>query len=249
LPAESIYLDNKLASASLNETRIIKMLQFILRYLTFRSSNDELMQLNRTHLLVGLLFTWLVGVGRYWDHPNAEILQYMGVGSVIYVFVLAAIFWLILKGLAVVQATYFGLLTMITLTSFPAILYAIPVERFMTLEAARSANVWFLAVVAIWRVALFATYLKRAYKLSAWVLIVSMLLPLMAIVSSLFVLNLEHVVFNIMAGISESTGSANDEVYEIVFTLTLLSYLGILPVAIAYLTTAITRWVQLKKKA
>lgn len=159
---------------------------------------------------------------------------------------LAAIFWLILKGLAVTEANYFGLLTMITLTSFPAVLYAIPVERFMTLEHARSANVWFLALVAIWRVALFATYLRRAYHLSFWVTLLALLLPLMAIVSSLFVLNLEHVVFNIMAGIAESNESANDGAYEVIFLLTLFSYLGIIPVALAYVSTSVVRWINRK---
>ena len=45
-------------------------------------------------------------------------------------------------------------LAFVTLTAPPALLYAIPVERFMTPSAASVTNVWFLAVVAAWRVGL-----------------------------------------------------------------------------------------------
>ncbi|MEM8868726.1 MAG: hypothetical protein AAGC73_10730, partial [Verrucomicrobiota bacterium] len=156
--------------------------------------------------------------------------------------VLAVVFWVILRLLAVVEARYIGLLTMITLTSFPAILYAIPVEKFMTMELARVINLWFLAVVAIWRVALFGTYLHRLYALSGWVTMLALLLPLMAIVASLAVLNLEHVVFNIMAGIDESPQSANDAAYRLVFFLAALSYLGFVPVLLVFLATVCWRW-------
>jgi|GEM_PF-4987218 len=45
-------------------------------------------------------------------------------------------------------------LAFVTLTAPPALLYAIPVERFMTPSAASVTNAWFLAVVAAWRVGL-----------------------------------------------------------------------------------------------
>ena len=54
------------------------------------------------------------------------------------------------------------MLIFVTLTSLPALLYAIPVEKFMALEYAQTANVLFLAVVASWRVALLIVFLKRA---------------------------------------------------------------------------------------
>ena len=218
------------------------MVSFIVRYLTFRANEEDLKSFNKRHLFVALIGTWLVGIGRYWDHPDAETLQYLGAGSVIYVFCLAAIFWVIIKGLKVPECRYFDLLTMISLTSFPAMLYAIPVERFMSLEGATSANVWFLLIVAIWRVALFATYLARSYQLGAWNTLLAMLLPLMAIVSSLFMLNLENVVFQIMSGMHETEPTANDGAYAVVFLLTALSYMGFIPVLIAYLGTAATRW-------
>ena len=144
------------------------MIQFILRYLTFRASPEELIQLNRTHLIVGLIGTWIVGIGRYWDHPNPHLLQLLGLGSVIYVFCLALLFWIVIRGLRVPQCSYTHLLILICLTSFPAALYAIPVERFTSIETAISINVWFLGIVAIWRVLLIFTYIKRSYLLNFW---------------------------------------------------------------------------------
>lgn len=220
------------------------MFNFIFRYLTFRASHSELSRLEKSHLIIGLIGTWLVGMGRYWDHPNAEILQYLGMGSVAYVFCLSAVFWVTLKGLNVSECRYIHLLTLISLTSFPAALYAIPVERFMTIQSAIDVNVWFLLIVAVWRVALFFLYLSRSYTLNKSLTLLVMLLPLMAIVSSLFMLNLENAVFELMAGMhgQRSDPTPNDGAYAIVFSLTALSYIGFIPVLIMYIIAAIFRW-------
>ena len=60
-----------------------------LRVLTFRISREELLKLNRRHLAWGLAWTWIVGIGRWWDDPGARLLQHLGLGSVIYIFVLS----------------------------------------------------------------------------------------------------------------------------------------------------------------
>ena len=33
-------------------------------------------------------------MGRYWDNPRVGLAQHLGLGSVVYVFVLAAVLWL-----------------------------------------------------------------------------------------------------------------------------------------------------------
>lgn len=63
-------------------------------------------------------------------------------------------------------------------------LYAIPVERFLALPQAQGANAAFLGVVALWRVALYAVFLRRAAGLSALRTIVATLLPLVLIVGA-----------------------------------------------------------------
>ncbi len=174
----------------------------------------------------GILFTWLCGVGRYWDNPRAELWQYLGLGSVVYIFVLALIIWLVLLPLKPEHWSYKNVLLFISLTSPPAILYAIPVEKYMALESAQLANVWFLAVVAIWRVLLFLKYLKNSANLSGLCVLVATLLPLTLIVALLTVLNLEHVVFKLMAGLEEHEKSANDNAYFILMTITYFSVLA-----------------------
>ena len=100
-----------------------------MKLLTFRLTTAEMLNFNKSHFITGLIGTWIVGIGRYWDDPGAKLLQHLGLGSVIYIFVLALFIWLILLPFKVEGWKYFIVLTFISLTSFPAIFYAIPVER------------------------------------------------------------------------------------------------------------------------
>ena len=50
------------------------MLQIIkdtFRLLTFRLTREEFFVFGNKHLIFGLICTWLVGIGRYWDNPQA----------------------------------------------------------------------------------------------------------------------------------------------------------------------------------
>jgi hypothetical protein len=122
--------------------------------------------------------------------------------------------------------TYRNVLLFITLTAPPALLYAIPVERFMTMDAARDANVWFLAIVAGWRVALLAVFLRRVGQLLWLEVSIATLLPLAIIVVALAALNLEHVVFNLMGGLRDAPVSANDTAYFVVWMLSMFSFMA-----------------------
>jgi hypothetical protein len=195
----------------------------IFKILFFRFTKVDVLAFGRKELLIGLFFTWLVGMGRYWDNPKAELLQKLGLGSIIYVFALALLIWLIVLPIRRDSWRYMHVLTFVTLVSPPAILYAIPVERWTTFAMAREINIWFLAVVALWRIILLFLFLKRFAGLNAFELIITALLPLTFIISSLALLNLEHVVFDIMAGISETQGTANDSAYVVVLVLTYIS--------------------------
>lgn len=204
------------------------------RLLTFRLSREGFLRFGRVHLAVGLVLTWIVGIGRWWDDPGANILQHLGIGSVVYVFVLSAVLWLVIRPLRPANWSYAHVLIFVSLTSLPALLYAIPVERFTDLATARLLNVWFLAIVALWRVALLFLYLRRHARLKYIALLVASLLPLTAIVTTLTILNLERAVFDIMGGLRES-GSANDSAYQILFGLTFLSLILIIPVFVIYI--------------
>lgn len=193
------------------------------RFLTFRRMSPAVREHWRLYLAVGLFFTWLAGVGRYWDNPRAKLWQHLGLGSLFYVFILALLIWAILAPLKPRNWSYRNVLLLTTLTAPPAILYAVPVERFLTRDGAIVANMWFLGLVAAWRVALFATFLRRDAALSIGRVIVGTLLPLAVIVVALTALNLEHVVFRIMGGLRESDRSSNDGAYVIVLLLSVVS--------------------------
>lgn len=208
-------------------TSIAQIARDALRVLTFRQPSPEIAVSWKAYLAFGLLFTWLAGVGRYWDSPRADLWQHLGLGSVAYVFVLALIIWLLLIPLRPARWSYRSVLIFITLTSPPAVLYAIPVERFMPLEQAQSANAWFLAIVATWRVALLAWFLRNIARLSAAAIVVATLLPITLIVVALTILNLEHVVFNIMAGIKPEERSPNDVAYLVVMAMASFSIMAV----------------------
>lgn len=215
------------------------MLALLGRILTFRADPDDYRSLDHRHLALGLAFTWLVGVGRYWDNPRVEFLQRAGLGSVAYVFVLAALLWIIGLGIKPERWSYFNLLVFVTLTAPPGLLYAIPVEKALSPDGARTMNLVFLALVATWRVALYGHYLKRYAKLPAGALAVQLLLPLTLIVAALAALNLERAVFDVMGGVRETTPA--DTAYAVILGLTFISVVLFPVLLIAYVGIAVHR--------
>lgn len=203
------------------------------RVLTFQATDDELRALDARCLVAGLLFTWLAGMGRWWDDPSAQLAQKLGVGSLVYVLVLASVLYLIAWPLRPVRWTWLNVLAFVTLTSPPALLYAIPVERFVGVEAAASANVWFLAIVATWRVLLLGRFL-RAAGLSTASSVVACLLPITGIVTALTFMNLHHVVFSVMAGLRDEPVNPHAGAYFVLMLLTGLSMLAVLPLLVMY---------------
>lgn len=210
----------------------MKIINTISRLLAFQLTREEILNFNKYHLIAGMLGTWLVGMGRYWDDPKASLLQHLGLGSLIYIFVLAGIIWLILYPFKVPNWKYFTVLTFISLTSFPAIFYAIPVERFTAIETANTINVWFLAIVAAWRLGLLYFFLKRFTRLSTGNILTVTLMPICVIISTLTVLNLHRVVFNIMGGVRNPT--PHDASYGVLMFLTGISMILTIPLLISY---------------
>lgn len=219
-----------------------------LRVMTFRASEKELLALTPKHLLFGIVCAWLVGMGRYWDNPRASWPQHLGLGSVAYVLVLSLLLWVLFKPVVPERVHYSRIAAFVSLTAPPAILYAIPVERFMPLGAATQTNVIFLAVVALWRVALLMRYGRRALGLKRWETGVAALLPLCGIVTVLAILNLEHVVFNIMAGVSPEDRTANDGAYTTLVLLTFFSFYAVVPLMLLYLWMCIGSYRNRKKQ-
>jgi hypothetical protein len=204
----------------------------LIRLLTFRLTREEMLQFNKKHFILGLIGTWIVGIGRYWDDSGASLLQHLGLGSVIYIFVMALLVWAILLPFKVPNWNYFMVLTFIGLTSFPAIFYAIPVEKFLSIETANTINVWFLAIVAAWRLALFYYFLKHFTRLGKFNILTVTLMPICIVISILTLLNLHRVVFNIMGGVRNPT--PHDGSYAVLMVLTGLSLILSIPLLTSY---------------
>lgn len=203
------------------------------RLLTFRATREDLVGLSYRHLLLGLFFTWIVGLGRYYDNPRVGLLQHLGIGSVIYVFAFALFLWLIVLPLRPAHWSYLRVCTFVSLVAPPAIIYAIPVEQFFDIDTANSINLSFLLIVACWRVALLIYFLRVLARFDAFSIIITTLLPLTVIITVLTILNLERAVLSIMGGLTERT--ANDEAFGVLFLLSLFSYLLFIPLLICYL--------------
>lgn len=211
----------------------MNILKTILRLLFLKLKREEMLNFNKKHFIVGLIGTWIVGMGRYWDDPGAKLLQHLGLGSVIYIFVLAFFIWIIVKPFLIDNWSYFIVLTFISLTSFPAIFYAIPVEKFVTIGTANTINVWFLAIVAAWRLILLYYFIHHFTKLSVLNILTITLMPICLIITVLTILNLHRVVFNIMGGIRNPT--SHDEAYGVLIFLTGISMILVLPLLISYI--------------
>ena len=204
-----------------------------IRLLTFRAGREELVNVTGRHLAFGLACTWLVGMGRYWDNPRAHLLQHLGVGSIVYVFILALFLWLIVWPLRPKNWGYFRVLVFVSLVSPPAILYALPVEKFYSLEIANTVNELFLLIVASWRVALLVFFIRRVAALDGFSILIAAMLPLTLIVVTLTVLNLEKAVFDFMGGMTREE-TASDASYGILFLLSFFSFLLIIPLILCY---------------
>ena len=196
---------------------------------SLRFTRDDLARLGTGHLVFGIAVTWAVGLGRYWDHPLPFAFQSLGVGSIAVLAVLGLLLFSILAPLEPDNWSLLHLYTFLSLTAFPALIYAIPVERHLPLGQAQSVNSWFLALVAGWRVVMLFIYLERWAGLRGWVLAVALLFPLTFVVAALTVLNLEQVVFLTMGG--NRVRSPNDGAFAVLVSITIGS-LFVFPVVL-----------------
>jgi hypothetical protein len=216
------------------------------RLLTFRATTDDLVNVNGRHLAFGVFCAWIVGIGRFWDNSRVSLLLHTGIGSVIYVFALSLLLWLVVWPLRPKHWSYFRVAVFVSLVSPPAILYAIPVEKFYSIDTANAINVWFLAIVAIWRVALLLFFLGRLAKLGWFSILVATLLPLTIIVVGLTILNLEKVVLSFMGGLSERSG--NDAAFAVLSMLSLLSLLLFVPLLLCYIGLVINLRIEARQE-
>lgn len=194
------------------------------RFVTFRMKDDEFDEFTWKNLLLGLSITWIVGIGRNWDLAGAPLFASLGLPSLAYVFVLSAVLFIFAAPLSYVKRSYFHILTGVTMTAVPGLLYAIPVEKFMTMTQAQATNFWFLAIVATWRVALSIFFFIKSCQMTGGQAAATLLTPVTLILFGLQAFGRAGDIARIMGGIRNP--SAQDDVTRVLFFLTLLAIPG-----------------------
>jgi hypothetical protein len=222
-----------------------QILRLHLRLLTFRATESELRSLDLRHLAWGLLCTWIVGVGRWWDDPTAREIQKVGVGSLAYVAALAGLLWVIVGLLRPRHWSPVGLLAFVALSSLPGLLYAIPAELWMPPKTAASLNLWFLGIVALWRVALLLFFLIRYAGLDAGTAVIAGAVPINAVIVTLTILNIQETVVSAMGGLR--IDMRGGPFYEALLDFSVLSVLGSFLLVPIYLFMVVSAWLPRRK--
>lgn len=185
----------------------------IWKVLTFRATLEDLQRSGLRLMAVGLLITWIVGIGRWWDDPRVlPAFVRAGLGSVIYVFALSALLWFLSAPLLRGRLpSYFVFASFVAACSLPGLVYAVPIERMSGMEAASSYNLVALGFVSIYRLSLLWWFYARVLGLGGSRAIVMTFLPVSAIALSLTMLGHGARVIDIMGGLRDSMSKTQME--------------------------------------
>lgn len=194
------------------------------RMLLFRPVKPRTQEYGFYYLSFGLLCAAIAGAGRYWDHPQAHTWQYWGLGSVGYCFSLAFLLYLFILPLRPKNWSYGNVLIFVSMTSPPALLYALPTELVFSTDMAQDINLLFLAIVSFWRVALLIDYLRNAAKLRALVALVGAFTPILLVISVLSLINMLPVVMQGMAGNQQTQHGTSGSMAD--FAVAVIAFLG-----------------------
>lgn len=208
------------------------------RFVRFQALEGDVRTHRTAYLIVGLLITWIVGFGRTWDVADAPIWLRTGLTSIAYTFALAGFIWLIGLALKPARWSYLNVLLMVLMTALPGIIYAIPVERFMSADAARAVNMVFLLIVATWRMLLYRRFLDEVAQLPKTEARVAWLLPPTIIVAVLGAIGSLNAIARNMGGVRDPMGETID---GIILWITLCSWIVLPFLLILFVVLAFTR--------
>lgn len=152
-----------------------------------------------TSLALGIVGVVIAGIGRWWDDPEASLLQQYGVGSVVYSLLLALV---VLASISPFnpKIPYRAVLGMVCFTSLPALLYAIPVEKFMTATNATIYNAAALGIVATYRVSLLAWFHAKVVQIRWWQNVLAILFTISFIGAGVFIFGYAPKILETMGG-------------------------------------------------
>ncbi len=139
----------------------------------FVGNKQAILQIAETRgvLWLGLLFVIATGFAREYDgedlmHEPWHLAIPLG-ASIISSFILYCMVWIVAacrKGKNPFWSGYAKFLALYWMTAPLALVYAIPVERLLTAADSVRANLWMLAIVAAWRVALITRVVSVFYR-------------------------------------------------------------------------------------
>lgn len=220
---------------------IVTVLGDFLRFALFKPLQGDPSKHWRAYLLTGVAITWIVGFGRYWDDAEAPLLLRSGVTSIFYALALSGFIWLLVLGLKPDLWSYRNVLLMVMMTALPGVIYAVPVEMFLDAESAGAINMFFLAIVAAWRMALYYTFLLRVTKLPVYPRLIAWLLPPGIIVA---VLGFYGAMYAIAAGMGGVRGEADPQLatMEALALLGMASWISLPLLIPAYIAFAVMRY-------
>jgi hypothetical protein len=210
------------------------------RFLLLKPLRGDVAKNWRAYFAVGVLITWLVGIGRAWDHPDDPLLARSGVLSLLYILALSAFIWLVGVALKPERWRYRNVLLMTTMTAAPGIIYAIPVERFLNPDVARATNLIFLIIVAVWRMALYYFFLRRTANLPSSPALVAALLPPTVIIVILSTAGVLSMVAMNMGGVEQAT-PVEAFSSQVLFWLAVGSWIALPVLMIAWLSLVFGR--------
>ena len=161
-----------------------------IRFLLFLSIKPDLKQHFGYYFSFILVVTWLVGVGRYWHNPDSLIWQRAGLSSLIYIFVVSQLLYLVVLPLRPKNWSYKEAFVLLGLTSLPGLLYAFPLESFMSFFETQIANALLFLVIGAWRFALCARSIYTLTKIGFWPTITATLVFIAAVNIPLALINM-----------------------------------------------------------
>ncbi len=211
----------------------------VFRFVTFRSRSEDFEKWDWRHFVVGFTGTWAVGIARNWDYPSAPFFATLGLASIAYIFILSLVLFVFAWPVSSTKRNYWHVLTMVSLTSFPGLIYGIPVEQFLDGGLAQQANLWFLIVVASWRVGLAIFYFIRGADCSLLTALATLGTPIFAIILSLIGTGRAGYVMEIMGGMNRDSSGPQYQVDSAIAMLGCFSYILSLPAFVVYIVAVI----------
>lgn len=217
-------------------------IQIWVRFLTFRSREEDFFEARWSLLILAILGTWIVGIGRWVTDRDALAIQRTGIGSIAYIVALSTALYVMLWFVSNRKTRYLDMLVVVGMTSPPALVYAIPVERWFTPEVSAGLHAAALAFVSIYRVSLLIFYLVRSRRYDISGAVFGFLLLLSCILLWLFLSGKTGITFTGMGGIERADPEIAEDVANAINALGCFPCLVAPLAGVFYMISVASNW-------